>query len=117
MANGICPQGISNEGLSQEGFAKRKRHGDPMKPCACARSHEKGVGDHVAEGGPAGHSAGCVTGQGRAGCVLLESRFGRSHLASRSVVSKWANSWGHRHSFHLGLPSTCLAPKESAASV
>lgn len=63
VVNGICPQGISSEGLPQEDSTRPKRHEDPTKLCVCTCSHEKGVGDHIIEGGPVGHSVGCVTGR------------------------------------------------------
>lgn len=45
----------------RRGFTRPRRHGDPVKLCVCTRSHEKDIGEYMAEGGPAGHCAGGVT--------------------------------------------------------
>lgn len=74
-----------------------------------------GRGDSTAEGGPAGTRWVCDS-LGKSRVCPAGSRFGQPHLAGRSVLSKWANSWGHRHSFHLGLPSTCLPPSVWSAA-
>lgn len=61
------------------------------------------MGRGTAAGGPGGNLQGTAE-QG----VIAAKPVRRLHLPGRSFASKWANSWGHRLSFHLGLPSTYL---------